>query len=282
MGTKFPSVNVNQYVNIIDKLGTVSRTMCVYCGNNNVPSGDMWLCAYCENANSGSMSSIKLKDTSLVNSLSIVTTAIAKNDFKTAIIEYDKIITRYGEPGYMYNYGLLHFQFSNFLVGAIRYDRKGFMEENSILREQASIVASTAKKILNRAAFMCKTDMSTGKGNDLTMYTMFIISIKLRKMKTARKAIELLNQLGNQYLTTYSEMVFNAEAGRYPELVNYATELVKKGQLSINAFYYIAWALFKDRKYADSKRILDALNKQLQNETIIALSNELEKATSSY
>lgn len=274
----FPGIQTGLYIKTIRQLGTVARTMCGYCGNENAVTSDVWICFHCENANRATDLSIKLNDKDFVNTISEVNEHLSNNDYDGALAAYNNIVTKYKAPGITYNYGLLHLQYSNYEISLIRYDRKGFMEENAILREKASALVSKAKLLFNKAIAEC-ADMAKAEGsNEFVAYTLLIINIKLKNLRAAMKNIEEIKTHNNIYLTDYSEMLFNAEAGRYIEAAKYAKELLKKGQFSPNACYYMGWALFKAGRHREAKELIGALGTQLQNNSMFALNLEIEKS----
>jgi hypothetical protein len=275
---RFPRIDVNLYLNLIRQMDTVQRVVCCYCGKENVAAGNMWVCFHCELLNNYTVLSLKLNDTQLMNTLMLVNDKISDNDYDGAISEYKTLLDRYNEPEYTYNYGLLHIQYSNHEISLIGYDKKGFMEENAALRVKGSALASRAKLILNRASSECQKGMKTGLGSILLDYVYFITNIKLGKAKIARRAIGMMAGYNAPFVNNYCEMVFNAETGRYAETAYCAAALLKKGSFSVNALYYAAWAMFKTGRGRDALRIINALGNQVQNSSILALAEAIEKS----
>jgi tetratricopeptide (TPR) repeat protein len=274
------NVNVKACVNTINKLSTLKRTPCGYCGNENAAIGDLWICFHCESVNYTSMLGIKLNDPDLQASLSKVNGYLSDGELAKATETFDYIASKYKEPQFLYNSGLLYLQYSNSEIAKIRYDRHGFMEENAVFRESGSKLTSRALMILNKASEMCLRELNTGTSHDYMAYTYFIINIKLGKPNEAKRAIDIIEKFNNKYLATYANMVLSAELGKFHETIEYAGAQLKSGQFSANSFYYIAWSLFKLGKFKDSMQIMDALNKQTQNNSVIALTNEIAKALS--
>ncbi len=268
-------MQIGQEMKFIKELARMKRQMCPFCGNSSPADAETWVCCFCENANSDTMLSIRMKDGALLATLSNVESAIGRGDFENALKEYNGIVARYNDPGFIYAYGLLHIQYSNSLIASISYDRKGFMEENAVLKENAVKVASKAKMILNKANVICKRLMTADTHSELLAYTLFIINIKLKKIKTAKRAILILKDLKSNYLASYAEMVLNAEIGNYKETLKVAQTLPAD---SANAFYYMGWALFKMGKESEAKKLIGALSLQFQSEVTVALSSEIEKA----
>ncbi len=276
---RFPLVSVGGYVRLIGQLGSVQRTMCCYCGNENVASGDYWICFHCESVNRATLLSMKLNDQGLVSTLLEVNRYLLGNEYLNAINEYQKLVARYNEPEMLYNTGLIYMQYSNYQVSLIRYDRKGFMEENSLYREEASALASKAKLILNKASAMCQAKIKENGRNEFIDHTIFMINIKLGRLKSAIVALDSQENHNNEFLVNYEHMVLSAETKDYAATASYATKLLQKGMFSANAFYYIAWALFKTGRSKEALELLSALGKELQGGNVLALAQEIQKAT---
>ena len=113
------------------------------------------------------------------------------------------------------------------------------------------------------------------KGTPVPEIKKEVENIKLKKIKTAKRAILILKDLKSNYLASYAEMVLNAEIGNYKETLKVAQTLPAD---SANAFYYMGWALFKMGKESEAKKLIGALSLQFQSEVTVALSSEIEKA----
>lgn len=276
---KFPAINVSTYTNLANQLSSVQRIVCGYCGRATPATGERWVCSHCELAISGTTLSIILNDKERVATLTDIDEHMEANDYQSALAGYDKLIAKYSSPELFYNSGLVYMQWSNFQIESIRYDRKGFMEENAKYRESGSALASKAKLMFNRAYSVCQKGIGTAaSANDFAAFTWFMSAIKLGRFRNAGQIRDLLKSYNSDYMTSYAEMVLNAELGKYAETATFAVQLLKKDRFSANALYYLSWALFKSGKEKDSLRLITTLGKQLQNNNIIVLTAEMQNA----
>ncbi len=278
MAIVLPIINTYSYLKMANTLGSIKRIRCGYCGNENAALGGIWICFHCENVNDNTVLLMKLNNTDLMDTLEKVNGFLASDNYEQALAMYGEMVAKYKDPCMTYNYGLMHLQYSNYEIASIRYDRKGFMEENAMHREKGDALASRAKLVLNRASVECQKKIDTENTEGLWYYTLFIINIKLHRMKTAMRAMDKVKDYSNEYLNSYCRMIFNAETGNYYNVAKSSVELLGKGQFSPNALYYVSWTLFKAGRLKDSLVLITALDKQLQNSSTVALKEEVEKA----
>ncbi len=257
----------------------MNRATCVYCGHENITAGDVWVCNYCEMAMNSANAMSKLGDGTLQESLKAVNGGISAGNFDAALAEYEKLAAKYKEPQFYYREGLICFQQSNAEVEQVRYDRKGFMEENAVHRANASKIESKAKTILYKASVLCQTEMKSGIEDPFLGFAYFMINVKIGNLKTAKDGIAVIDKHGNAYLSGYANMVFSAELGRYWDVIAHANALTKSDMFSPNAYYYIAWALFKLRRHRESMHIVRELEKYIKTGSVYALMHDIQKTS---
>ena len=272
---RMPRINVNAYVRGIASLSNAKRQACGYCGNENAAASNVWVCAYCESANFLSTLSLKQSDEALMGALSNAIGAMIDDDYEAAAAEYDKIAVRSPDPQTLYGQAVFYFAYSNNEVASIRYDRPGFMEENAMHREKASAMHSKALRILSKVSYLCDKSAKEAHMDAALGFTFFMASVKMGDLKTARRAIDIIEVYGNTFLGSYARMVFGAELGQYADVVVHAQELLKADNFSPNAYYYTAWALFKYGRANDARRMFRALEGQIQSNSISAMVERL-------
>ncbi len=255
--------------------GSAKAIMCGYCGNENYSDSDLWVCSHCENPNQASLITISLNDPVLMGAIASTNKLLQQNYVRGALAEYEKVTKNYADPGFIYYYALLHIQASNYEVSQIRYDRKGFMEENATHRSAASDFASKARRLLFKTAVVCQKNMAEDQKNPLLPFVLFMASVKLGNLRTAKRAVEQLSQLESPLLLKYADMLYNMELGKYDIAASRALEMTKKGFMSINAFYYISLALLKVGRIDMAQTLLGAYGKYVQNNSVNALAGAI-------
>lgn len=270
-----PSISVHSYINAAKKLAGVTPTKCGYCGNSNAAVGDTWICAFCENANYASTLSIRLRDKSLMDYLDDINTSTSSGNFDRAISEYVQLLKKYNDPETMYCYALLHIKYSNRAVASISYDKPGFMTDNSVLRLKASDLVSKAKLIFYKALVLCDAEEKAGNTSPFLTYTRFIINIKLRNARTAKRLADELSKSDNQFLANYAKMLLAVEIENYGDVIIAANAI---NQSSANALYYTAWALFKMKRPKDAMKVLKGIDSYADTESVVALENAITRA----
>ncbi|MCL5430217.1 MAG: hypothetical protein M1504_01920, partial [Candidatus Marsarchaeota archaeon] len=238
-----------------------------------------WICFYCESVNYSAILALRSQDAELMNIVTRMNGFVSEGNYGEAINEHKKLFDKYNDPFYMHSFGMLYMQSSNHEIRMIRYDRKGFMEENAVHKKNAIDNMSEAKHIFSRTSTMCEKEFSMGNINALLLYTYFMTNIKLRRLKTADRAIKMLSEEGSTFLVNYSKMVLEAELGNPNGVLDSAAKLTGK-DATINAYYYRAWALFRLKQYNYAKSIIESLTKYLANESTDALTMDIERALS--
>ena len=188
---------------------------------------------------------------------------------------YEKMRSVDEEPSLMYAEALACIGYSNYEISLIRqHDRKGFMEENTALRNKGSEIASKAKLLITKAMHLATDDIDKGNASTGTMYTLFLLQIKLGAMKGAEYMLHELNRVGG-YIPEYTNIVFNANMRRYEDMMKHVDMMERGNQLPLNTVYYVALALFKSGNIADSGGLLVALQKFMSSTNVESLLAEI-------
>ncbi len=273
-----PAMSAHSYVEIMKLADKMKRELCGYCGSETPGATKIWICSNCESpVYAGFIGQVKMNKTHM-EALEQVNGFISSGDYAKAVEEYEKLANANGDPALLYRLGLLCFSYSNNEIKQIRYDRKGFMEENARHRSLSHAMYSKGGLLLNRAAVSLEAEFKKNAMTPLIAFTLFMIYIKLDNMRSARRVLELIERRGDEYLSAYGKMVFDSQIGDYSGSVHNANELLKPDNFSINAFYYIALALFMNRKYKEAAELLDSLGKRVRNNSVDALLSEVRKA----
>ncbi len=266
--------DINRYLNLLKTVSKRSAMMCIFCGNDNTAYVDPWICAFCESTVYNAIASAAAKDKTLMKSIESINGYVENGEYKPAADLYATIVEKNGNPQYLYAAALLDIAHSNDEVARIRYDRHGFMEENAEHRIEASRLMSNAKLLFNRAIFRIKGLAGTAQITPDMAFTAFMSSIKSGNLRAAKTYMEYLTAV--HQLNDYANMVMSAELGRFDDLYRYADKLLDKNVFMAGALYYVAWGMFKQKRYRESERILNALSQVVRSKSVAALLKDID------
>ena len=249
--------------------------MCQFCGAYTPAINNQGICHSCENVISSDRAALMKNSSDMCAILDSYNKQAASSDFDTALKTYDSLLEKYPAPNYTYAKALAYISYSNYELSKIRYDLPGFMEENSVHKEAASHLFSSAKLLLNKAIFDAAKQAAAQSGQQTTYgtcYLMFLAAVKLDDIAAAKSYLGRLKASGNAYLSAYAEIVFNSHIGDFNALLRSADSMLKGKDFPINIFYYLSYALFKLGRRADSEKLTGALEKVLGSNTISSLN----------
>jgi tetratricopeptide (TPR) repeat protein len=270
-------MDAKAYSDMLDGIkNSSSLLMCEYCGTETASMGDKCMCSNCEELVTTNRASIEKKDHLLLDSLVKINDSIADQRYDDATAIYEKLIADRKDPLLMYAAAIAYFKHSNYEIMQISYMQPNFMEGNTLHRDKAASLVSTAKRHLFKAIDISNAEISKGNKSLNLVYNRFLAQIKLGNVRGAKDSIRMLEGLGNDYALAYSRMVFESAMERYDSVLEAAEALTKKDNFSINAFYYIGLALFKKRRAKDAKQLLQSLGKILKNGNLDALIFEVD------
>jgi tetratricopeptide (TPR) repeat protein len=254
------------------------RMTCVYCGTDTPIIDGKGICSWCENLILREVGAMEKLESMHLDRLGDISTGIAKGKFDDVMKIYDGIETTSKEPGFPYAHGLALVAYSNQVTSMIEYNRKGFMEENIVYRDKAAALYSTARLKFNRAISLSDTNLWNGERANEMLYTSFLAQIKLGKLKAAQFAIESIKNLGDVYLWAYSDMIMAVALEKYEEALKHALGLTEEKHFSANAYYYIAFCLFKKRQYKDAEMVASKLSGIVSTAALSSLNGRIREA----
>ena len=267
------AVKSMKLLKIIGSSGT--KLICAYCGVETPSTGSIGICSNCESMISMDRKSLMGTNPELVGDLDAIRKGIADKDFESAISVYGKM--KSDEPSLLYAEALACIGYSNCEISQISYDRKGFMEENAEHRRKGSELASKAKLLIAKATHLAAHDVENGSASMDLVYALFLLQVKLGALRGASYTLRGLNKAGGVYALGYANIVLDASMKRYDDVMKHADILAGGNQLPLSALYYIALALFKKGRIADSTRLLKELQPLMTNQNIGPLLEEIKK-----
>ncbi|MGD0729032.1 MAG: hypothetical protein ABR981_03070 [Candidatus Micrarchaeaceae archaeon] len=259
--------------------------ICDYCGVETLSIGDIGICSNCECIITTSKQNLEGTDHLLLGSLNSILENTAKSNYGAVVETYNGLIAERKLPQFLYAAALSHIKYSNHEITLINYLKPGFMDDNTVHRNNAAKLASSAKKLLTKAIKMAKDELAESKGSMNLQYTLFLAQLKMNMLRASKSSLDELKKLAsdttqginNEYVYNYASMIFEAKREKYDSVTKIAKSLMLRESFSINAYYYTALAFFKERKLADAKALLDLLNNKIsRNESLEALSFEVD------
>jgi tetratricopeptide (TPR) repeat protein len=274
-------MNYSRYTDLLEAVAEqANQLMCLYCGEETLTTGDIAVCSNCESLVYDTSSALRSKDATLFENLLEIKKGIVANDYDKVLALYDKLIAANKDPAYLYAKALVYIKYSNSQISSIRYDREGFMDENVPLRDTAAKYTSLARATLNESLNVSAVDIAGTKPPLTSVYTTFLCQIKLTDFRGASNTLQIIKNMQNVYVAEYSAMVLESNLRHDDEALKHAEFLLEKGAFSVNAFFYIALALFDKKNYSEARKIADLLKKVMKNNSIDVLLYNIEQEVS--
>lgn len=256
--------------------------MCQYCGVETLALGDTCMCSNCESMVTTTRAMLQNKDHVLLDTLDSINRNLGDMKYDVAMPLYDRLVLDRKDPSIMYAAAIAYLKYSNYEIMQIGYAKTGFMEDNTIHRDKAAKLASSAKRLITKSISLANAEISKGNGSLNLVYNRFLAQVKIGSLRGAKDSLGLLQKMDNEYAYGYANMVFEARMERYDNALKIAETLTTQKSFSINAFYYIGLALFKKGKIKEAKTVLGALNGILKSSNLEALIFEINAQLSIY
>ncbi len=257
------------------------RFLCQYCASETLTVGSVCVCSNCEMPVYFDADVLRVRSPHTFATISEIKSAIEKNDYDAAIKLYDDLYQNGKDAGYLYAKALLSIKESNSSIAQIRYDRQGFMEENTPLRDGGAKLASSARASLSEVIKACESQLKNEERPPLgATYLTFICHIKLSNLREASVISSILNKIDSAYLGPYSRMVLSLNLHKPEDTIKNAERLLTQETFSINSLFYIALAKFDRGMYKESKEIVNLLKPYLPSSALDSLSYEITEAES--
>ena len=249
--------------------------MCAYCGTETPAIGGAAVCSNCECIAYMDREALQAKDPQLFSDLQEMNSRLGSSDYSGAVSVYDRMISTHKDPSYLYAKALVCIKHSNYGISNIRYDRVGFMEENTALRDAARDLELAAKQFLNSAVAAAAPDMELDKPPLGSSYAAFLSHIKLSDLRAAKYAMECINRVDSGYVGEYAQMVLESNLKRPDSAIRHAEALARPERFSINAFFYLAMALYDKGRYREAKSLAERLKTAIGNSSVDVLLHEI-------
>ncbi len=253
--------------------------MCRYCGNISIAVNGVCLCSNCEMPVYTTREALQEKDPAVFSQIGSITDAIKRNDLSSAMVIYDSLSKDTKDPAYLYEKALLCIKQSNIEIEMIEYTKKGFMEDNSDLRDNSAKLISQARGILNEVIKACEPALSNERPPLMPVYLTFMSYLKLSSFKEADYMLGLLNRIDHPFFGSYGRMMLSLNIGKPDTVISESRNLLRPDNFSINALFYIAMAMFDKKDYEKSRAMLEVLKRYIHNRQIDALIYETEQAS---
>ncbi|MCL5423847.1 MAG: hypothetical protein M1385_02065 [Candidatus Marsarchaeota archaeon] len=201
---------------------------------------------------------------------------IDDENYPSAINIYNQIVGIYKTQEYLYVHGINYIKYSNFMASRIRYDRSGFMEENSAYKKASNEIYYNARLFLYKSINLVNLNTNSEEIPDV-IYVKLLAQIKLGDMRGANDSIERIAFLNNKYLTNYSNILFYDASGEVNKTINAINAMIDEyNDYPITIFYYLAKSLYKKREWKNANEVIKLLSKLVYNKSIEHLSKNIE------
>jgi tetratricopeptide (TPR) repeat protein len=263
------------YLKLLEKKGEM--LLCEYCGFQTPAIGNSGICSNCEMQVSYSDAALKSIKPSVYSHAQNIYNFVSAKRFDNARKECDAAYQETADLGYIYCKGLISIKASNSAQASIRYDRQGFMEENSVFRNAATKEAAAARGYFNS---IISTTKMAGKDDSIPYYLIFLSNIKLHNIKEASETLKAIKSRNIPLLENYGNMILQLNSNSPESTILAAKKLLSEELFSINALYYIAEALADMGDYKKSIKLALALLEKLPKQQINRLIWRINSASS--
>jgi tetratricopeptide (TPR) repeat protein len=248
--------------------------MCPFCGAYTTSINNQGICHSCENIIALDRSALMKNESALCTMLDDYNKQLSAQDYEAALKAYDTVLAKYPTPNYMYVKALTYISYSNYELSKIRYDLPGFMEDNSVHRENSSRMFSSAKLLFNKAIYHANS--ATAQPSDSVTYgseyIMFLSAIKLGDLASAKSHLDRIRASNNLYISAYAGVVLDSSLGNFEAVSHAADSMLKSNNFPVNILYYVAYAQFKLGRHGDAEKLTKALGSMFNNKTIASLN----------
>lgn len=269
-------MDVKDYTRMLENSKkSCTMLMCEYCGTETPSIGSMCMCSNCECLVTTGRTVLEKKDHLLLDALDRINASVGVDKYDDAISIYTGLIAEKRLPMLMYAAAITYTKYSNYEITKIGYMQPGFMEENTLHRDKAAKLVSSAKRLLTKSISVSNAEIKGGGSFDM-IYGRFLAQMKMGSIKGAKNSVDMLEKAGNEYVYDYARMVFESRMEKYDNVMRSAETLMGNERFSVNAFYYIGLALFKKRKIKEARQVLQPLNGLLKSGNLDALLFEVD------
>lgn len=227
---------------------------CIYCGEETLCTGDWGFCSNCEMPVYIDHDALKGKYPEIYTRVGQLAEQVGSGMLDEAANTCDALVKYTNDPAYLYEKGLVLIKHSNHETMQIRYDLDGFMEDNTIHRNNASSFASMARGAFIGAINAEQQMLGMGKASLGATFVSFLCSIKLLNIREASLMCAELEKLDQSY-GDYARMVLELNLGHPDAVLGRADAMNGRGRFVLNGVYYAALAMMDRRRYDDAKRI---------------------------
>ena len=266
------AMNVKTYIKLLKGVEASSKIyVCPYCGSKTYSKTDQFFCSYCE----GLIPSGRAVPVESIQQASEINNLVRSSKFDLAFQKYESLADYSINPYFAYAEALAYIELSNYETSQINYTLNGFMEENIVHRNNSIAAFSKARLLLAKSIETAKKEVQGGPETAPYMHAMFLSYVRLGDFKAASSVLEKTKKLGSTLVSEYESMVLENNIGEYDKTTEDSVKLLSADMLSVNAAYYLAYALFKKKREKDALAILNAFPGKDEVPAVGRLANEI-------
>ena len=266
-------VNPKAYAKMLADLeASAAAYTCPYCGATTRSVTDAFFCSGCE----GFVPSAKALSQEETKRASEIRALVKNNNFAQAEQAYESAGDYLSNPYLAYAEALACIAESNYEESQINYALGGFMEENTTHRRNSHAAFSKARLLFTKSIYSAKKSIEGGSEIVNYLHAMFMSYVRLDDLKAADSVLKKTQKL-DTLVSEYESMVLDSSTGNYTSAAEHAEKLLSKEAFVVNAAYYLAHADFKMKRSKDSLSLLEAFPGKADNDTVLALINEIKK-----
>ena len=249
-------MELSEYQRLVESAKSSYTTLiCGYCGEETLSRSARSFCSNCESIIGTGRSELASRNPQLVDSLDKIRSASASGDFDTVLYAYTELEKTSTAPQMLYCHGLAYVEYSNMFVSKIRYDLKGFMEQNARARDNGFKMLSEAKRLFAKSAYHSESASLEGNTSSDLIYNRFLCLLRIGELRRAKQAIDELATANEHALADYANLLLHIASSEYRAAAPLADKIARSENSPMNAFYYVAFLRFKAGKSGTPKML---------------------------
>lgn len=252
-----------EYKRYLQDINTVSvlDLTCPHCGaTTKSAGGNDAFCNFCEQHIVVPESEIE-KEKGAEIAFMEIHSAVAGNDWQGAVQKAEQLLKGSSDPRIFYLSALLYESFSNLKFHTKDYNRLGFMEENAVNIRESLDLTFKWKEYFFKTIRLVNDEIKKNSGAEESLvFIKFMSEIKLKKFVDAARTLKALGGAGvEDRANDYAKMVYNVEADTKEAEASLRKQLARN---EVNAFYYLAKHLAKQKRLDEANALLRKLNER--------------------
>lgn len=246
-----------KYLQLLSNAKFLVQT-CRHCGSEtHFISGGDFFCNFCEQHNDPAL--LQEVEQTAQAAFAPVRDQWGKNNLDEAVKTADQLLKNNADPKQLYLLGLFYRYISTIKYYQKDYTLKGFMEANADSTLASLGLTSRWKECFFKEIKIVDGEIANNMQIELDLiFIKFISEIRLQRFADAASSLRRLQSMDRHGIVAdYALLVYSVEKNTKQAEASVAKAIARD---DINAYYYLAKCLAKQKKLEDAADLLEKLN----------------------